>query len=355
MSAFNQLAIAIGGLAAIGVAQAAKLDARERQPVAIRFALAAGEQPVACGRDIAGLGTGGQPAQLHDARFYVSAPALIDAAGREVPIELEQNDWQYANLALLDFENKTGKCIGNADVNDTIKGSVPRGRYKGISFVIGVPSVTQDKDGKDVVLNHSNFATAPAPLDLQSMSWNWQAGRKFIKIEVDPDGGVTRPPPPPKPAAAGANGPGAPAGDKSDGGAPLMADAPKAAPLRVNSDGTITVSTWMLHLGSTGCRGDAVKGEITSCANPNRIPVKLASFDSARQRVVLDLKRLFAGIDLGKDQGFSTGCMSGPADPECAPMFENLGLRLKETAPDANDAGQSSGAPTKIFRSEAAK
>jgi hypothetical protein len=91
----------------------------------------------------------------------------------------------------------------------------------------------------------------------------------------------------------------------------------------------------MLHLGSTGCRGDATKGEITSCANPNRIPVKLASFDSARQRVVLDLKPLFAGIDLGKDQGFSTGCMSGPADPECAPMFENLGLRLKETAPDA--------------------
>lgn len=355
MSAFNQLAIAIGGLAAIGVAQAAKLDASERQPVAIRFALAAGDQPVECGRDIAGLGAGGQPAQLHDARFYVSAPTLIDAAGREVPIELEQNDWQYANLALLDFENKTGKCIGTADVNDTIKGSAPRGRYKGISFVIGVPSVTRDKDGKDVVLNHSNFATAPAPLDLQSMSWNWQAGRKFIKIEIDPDGGVTRPPPPPKPAAAGANGPGAPAGDKSDGGAPLMADAPKAAPLRVNSDGTITVSTWMLHLGSTGCRGDAVKGEITSCANPNRIPVKLASFDSARQRVVLDLKPLFAGIDLGKDKGFSTGCMSGPADPECAPMFENLGLRLKETAPDANDAGQSNGAPTKIFRSEAAK
>jgi hypothetical protein len=355
MRALNQFAFAIGGLAAIGVAHAAKIDANERQQVAIRFALGAGDQPVECGRDISGLGTGGQPAQLHDARFYVSAPALIDAAGHEVPIELEQNDWQYANLALLDFENKTGKCIGTADVNDTIKGSVPRGRYKGVSFVIGVPSVIQDKDGKDVVLNHSNFATAPAPLDLQSMTWNWQAGRKFVKIEVDPEGGVTRPPPPPKNPAAAANGAGAPAGDKPDGGAPLMADAPKTAPLRVNSDGTITVSTWMLHLGSTGCRGDATKGEITSCTNPNRIPVKLVSFDSAKQRVVLDLKPLFASIDLGKDQGFSTGCMSGPADPECTPMFENLGLRLKESAPDANDAGQSTGAPTKIFRAEATK
>jgi hypothetical protein len=351
----TQLTAVVAGLAAMGVAHAAKVDVSERQQVAIRFALAAGDQPVECGHDIAGLGSGGQSAQLHDARFYISAPALIDAAGHEVPVELEQNDWQYANLALLDFENKTGKCIGTADVNDTIKGSVPRGRYKGVSFAIGVPSVTHDKDGKDVVLNHSNFATAPAPLDLQSMSWNWQAGRKFIKIEVDPEGGVTRPPPPPKNPAAAANGAGAPAGDKPDSGAPLMADAPKTAPLRVNSDGTITVSTWMLHLGSTGCRGDAVKGEITSCTNPNRIPVKLASFDSAKQRVVLDLKPLFAGIDLGKDQGFSTGCMSGPADPECTPMFENLGLRLKETAPDANDAGQSTGAPTKLFRAEVAK
>jgi hypothetical protein len=227
-----------------------------------------------------------------------------------------------------------------------------------LSFVVGVPSLVRDKDGKDVVLNHSNFATAPAPLDLQSMSWNWQAGRKFIKIEVDPEGGVTRPPLKPKSPADAANGAGAQgdkSGDKSGDGAPAMADAPKAAPLRVNEDGTITVATWMLHLGSTGCRGDATKGEIASCANPNRIPVKLASFDSARQRVVLDLKPLFAGIDLGKDKGFSTGCMSGPADPECAPMFDNLGLRLKETAPDANDAGQSAGAPTKIFRSEAAR
>ena len=349
MGALNHVVVALAGLAAIGVAHAAKLEGGEKQQVAIRFALAAGDQPVECGRDIAGLGTGGQPAQLHDARLYISAPALIDAAGHEVPIELEQNDWQHANVALLDFENKTGKCVGSADVNDAVKGSVPRGRYKGISFVIGVPSVIQDKDGKDVVLNHSNFATAPAPLDLQSMTWNWQAGRKFIKIEVDPDGGVTRPPPPPKNPAAGAT-----AGDKSDG-PPAMADAPKTGPLRVNSDGTITVSTWMLHLGSTGCRGDAVKGEITSCANPNRVPVKLASFDAARQRVVLDLKPLFAGIDLGRDKGFSTGCMSGPADPECTPMFENLGLRLRETEPDANDAGRSTGAPTKIFRAEAAK
>jgi hypothetical protein len=345
-------------LAAHGVAHAAGHKRHDaRQKVTIRFSLAAGKQTVECGRDISGLGTGKQTAQLHDARFYVSAPALIDRAGREVPIELEQNDWQFANVALLDFENKTGKCVGTKSLNDSIKGSVPPGPYKGFSFVVGVPSLAKGPDGKDFVLNHSNFATAPAPLDLQSMSWNWQAGRKFVKIEVDPEGGVTRPPPPPRPTPANGTasdnaGP-VPVSDKPE--AAHASEAPKAPPARVNADGTITVSTWMLHLGSTGCKGDAVKGEITSCASANRVPVKFASLDPAKQKIVLDLEALFAGIDLGRDNGSATGCMSGPADPECVPMFENLGLNLKETAPDANDAGKPSGGGAKIFRVEAAK
>ncbi|BDV36038.1 MbnP family copper-binding protein [Methylocystis iwaonis] len=350
MYIFRVLALFVAVSAPLGVARAAQDDRGDKQQVAIRFSLAAGGNPVRCGQDIPGLGTGGRSAQLRDARLYISAAALIDAAGREVPIELDQNDWQYANVALLDFEDKTGKCVGNADIYDTIKGLAPKGRYRGVSFVVGVPSVVRDKEGKDIFLNHSNFATAPAPLDIQAMAWNWQAGRKFIKVEVDPEGGVTRPPITPKLAPGSADG-----ATASAIGAPAMADAAKPAPAKVNADGTVTVSTWMLHLGSTGCRGDAVKGEITSCASANRIPVKFASFDPARQRVVLDLAALFSGIDLGQDKGFSTGCMSGPADPECGPMFENLALRLKETALDANDAGKPSGAVTKIFRVEAAK
>ncbi len=348
MRTFLMLTMFIAVFTPIGVARAAHDYQGDKQRVAIHFSLVAGNSPVRCGQDIAGLGIGGRPVQLHDARLYISAPTLIDAAGREVAIELEPNDWQYANVALLDFEDKNGKCVGNANVNDTITGFAPKGRYRGISFLVGVPSVEKDRDGKDIILNHSNFATAPAPLDIQAMAWNWQAGRKFIKVEVDPEGGVTRPPLPPKPANMAAA---AAASDKPDG-ASTMADA---APPKLNADGTITVSTWMLHLGSTGCHGDAVKGEITSCASANRIPVKFAAFDPARQQVGLDLKALFAGIDLGQDKGFSTGCMSGPADPECTPMFENLALRLKETAPDANDAGKATGALTKVFRVEAMK
>nr|WP_256388641.1 MbnP family protein [Methylosinus sp. R-45379] len=43
-----------------------------------------------------------------------------------------------------------------------------------------MPSLAKDAQGNDVALNHSNLATAPAPLDVQGMNWGWQAGRKFI-------------------------------------------------------------------------------------------------------------------------------------------------------------------------------
>ncbi|WP_371441460.1 MbnP family protein [Methylosinus sp. R-45379] len=59
-------------------------------------------------------------------------------------------------------------------------GGVPAGKYKGLVFTVGVPSLAKDAQGNDVALNHSNLATAPAPLDVQGMNWGWQAGRKFI-------------------------------------------------------------------------------------------------------------------------------------------------------------------------------
>ena len=37
-------------------------------------------------------------------------------------------------------------------------------------------------------LNHTDITTAPAPLDLTSMDWSWQSGRKFAKIELVPRG-----------------------------------------------------------------------------------------------------------------------------------------------------------------------
>lgn len=341
----------------VGLATASRAEQPSaKRAVVISFGLSAGGQGVGCGPDIKGLGKNHVDAKLHDARIYISGLALIDRSGREIPVELEQNDWQYADTALLNFADKSGACKGMTTLNDSIKGTVPPGHYEGLVFTVGVPSLVKGEDGKDVVLNHSNFATAPAPLDIQAMAWNWLAGRKFIKIEVDPAGGVTRPPLPqrPKQTASAAPAPGA-TSDAANGSDPAKADPTKSDPpeaVKVNADGTVTVATWMLHLGSTGCKGDPLTGEIISCSAANRVPVRFAAFNPDKQRVVLDLETLFAGVDLNRDTGGATGCMSGPFDGECPPIFEKLGLNLKETAPDANDAGRPSKTGVKIFRVE---
>ncbi|PWB82457.1 MAG: metallo-mystery pair system four-Cys motif protein [Methylocystaceae bacterium] len=343
----------IFGSTILAAATAASLAASPpRQTIAVAFGLSAGSNGVDCGHEIKGLGKTHVDAKLHDARFYISAPALIDRAGREVPIQLDQNDWQYADTALLNFADRSRSCKGMTALNDSVKGTVPPGDYRGFTFVVGVPSLAKGEDGKDIVLNHSNFATAPAPLDIQAMAWNWLAGRKFVKIEVDPEGGVTRPPLPRRSVQTAAAAP-SQTTDAAANSDPSKSDSAKSDPpeaARVNADGTVTVSTWMLHLGSTGCKGDPLTGEIISCASANRIPVRFAAFDPQKQRVVLDLESLFNGVDLNRDAGGATGCMSGPVDPECTPIFERLGLNLKETAPDANDAGKPSKTGIQIFR-----
>lgn len=241
------------------------------RPVDIAFALKAGDQLAACGAPLYSIG--GHLAQLSDARLYVHDVRLIGRDGNAVPIRLAQTPWQHGNVALLDFEDATGACRGTSATNAHLTGTVPVGDYAGLSFVIGVPAP----------LNHTSTTTTPPPLDLVAMGWSWQAGRKFIKIELDPEGGVAR--------TAGRPG-----------------------------------ATWHLHLGSTGCVGDPAKGEQVTCTRPNRIPVTFPAFDSARQQVVLDLKSLFQDTDVGRDGGGALGCMSGPDDPDCPGVFRQLGL-----------------------------
>jgi len=270
------------------------------RPVEITFALTNHGRDVGCGAPLSGLGSGGVAGKLQDARLYVHAPALIDAKGARIPLALEQTDWQYADLALLDFKDARG---GNAPCSDkapaknvTLTGTVPEGPYAGLEFSVGVP-VEAKVAGKSVSLNHSSTETAPAPLDIAAMSWSWQAGRKFLMVEVNQAGPIVKP----------------------DGG---------------------KARTFMIHLGSTGCTGNPATGEIVSCAKPNRLRVRLDKFDARTDRVTLDLAGLLEGSDLSIDKGGAVGCMSGPDDPECAAIFERLGLVLTETKPGAGDAGQ---------------
>jgi uncharacterized repeat protein (TIGR04052 family) len=251
------------------------------QPVSLSFALVAGEQPVRCGSAFGPLGRDPKRVSLRDARFYVQDVALIDDSGKPVPVRLQVNDWQDAKVALLDFEDGSGHCVGGTPATNTqVIGSVPAGHYRGVSLTLGVPES----------LNHTSPELQAAPLDLAAMGWSWQAGRKFMKLEVDPEGGVS----------------------KTDGS-------------RAN--------TWYLHLGSTGCSGNPVTGETVACQRANRIPLRFDGFDPATQAVVLDVAALLRDSRLAVDEGAAVGCMSGPTDPECVAVFKRLGVSLNSGLP----------------------
>lgn len=250
--------------------------------VALEFAAKSGNSPVSCGAAIAALGTGALQSQLKDLRFYVSNVNLIDRSGKSTPVTLKANDWQDpAGVTLIDLENGAGACAGGtAATNNAVVGTIPSGDYTGLSLTIGVPSA----------LNHSDFAAAKKPLDIQAMAWSWQSGRKFIKIEVDPLGGVTTPGTPPAP--------------------------------------DVVSSTWNMHLGSTGCTGNPATGEVVNCSAPNRVNLTFASFNTGTQRLVVDLQKLFLGANLSQNLGGALGCMSGKTDPECPAVFTPLGLDI---------------------------
>jgi uncharacterized repeat protein (TIGR04052 family) len=256
-------------------------EAPPEQSVSLSFALVAGEQPLRCGAAFGPLGRDQKRVSLRDARLYVQDVALIDDTGKPVPLRLQVNDWQDAKVALLDFEDGSGHCVGGTPATNTqVIGSVPAGHYRGVSLTLGVSQS----------LNHTSTELQGAPLDLAGMGWSWQAGRKFIKLELDPEGGVS----------------------KADGS-------------RAN--------TWYLHLGSTGCAGNPVTGETVACQRANRIPLRFDGFDPATQAVVLDVAALFRDSRLAVDEGAAVGCMSGPTDPECVAVFKRLGVSLNSGAP----------------------
>jgi uncharacterized repeat protein (TIGR04052 family) len=227
--------------------------------------------------------------QFVDIRFYISNVLLWDAAGNAVPLVMTEDASQAKNLALLDFGYNTaaaGAPTCTATYKTAITGKVVPGSYTGISFTVGVPVRSADLTTK---LNHVNVAdpASPAPLQTSAMSWTWQGGRKFIKIDFRPDT-------PSKKFAAGVVG---------------------------------TNAIANTHIGSTGCAGNPAAGAPeTACTNANRLGIKFDAFNATSQKVVLDVAKLFKDTDLTYEGGGAPGCMSATTDPECAPIFKALGL-----------------------------
>ena len=95
----------------------------------------------------------------------------------------------------------------------------------------------------------------------------------------------------------------------------------------VRVDGsTPGLDAWRFHLGATGCDGD-MSGNVTTCANPNRVEVAIDGVDPTSTPIVFDLAAMLEGVDLETNtMDTPPGCMAAPADPDCEGYFQNLGL-----------------------------
>ena len=250
------------------------------QAVTLEFAAVSGATAVKCGTLVTALGSPAVDAQIKDFRLYVSNVQMVKADGTKVALTLGANDdWNLTSgdnrMTLIDLEDGTGSCAGGtAAMNALIKGTVPAGDYVGVELTMGVP----------FALNHSDYATATKPLDIQAMAWSWQSGRKFAKIEVTDPAGAT---------------------------------------------GTRTANTFNFHLGSTGCTGNPASGETVNCLTPNRMTFRLASFNPTTQKIAVDVKALLNGTNITVNQASAPGCMSGGTDPECLKVFEALAIDWK--------------------------
>lgn len=272
------------------------------QPVAINFAAEIGGTAFSCAGTYEGIGAAATTLTGTDYRIFVSEPALVRADGTTVPVVLDQDgQWQFENVALLDFEDGTGGCAGagNAGLNTTLRGTAPDGDYVGLAFTIGIP----------FELNHIDPTLAAAPLNTTAMFWTWQDGFRFVTINLTP---VAMPMPAPAeaPAAGAAT-------------APVGADAAAAAPASGMDMGT----GWFLHVGSTQCAGRSQTEAPTACANPNRIAVVFPAFDPATNVVVIDPAPVVAEADMTVNAADTApGCMAFPGDADCMTVMGKLGL-----------------------------
>jgi cytochrome c peroxidase len=250
--------------------------------VTLQFDAKIGSQRVACGEPLANLGENGRGTSLKDLRFYVHDVQLIDDKGKQVKLELPDDGiWQFKNVALLDFENKTGDCKnGTAQTNAIVRGKAPAGNYTGVSFRLGVPSD----------LNHADPAKLEGPLTGTTLYWSWNLGFIFFKLD--------------------------------------LAMAETAAD---------QANAFEAHVGAAECTDS--KGKY-SCGRENVAAVKLANFDPSRDKIVLDLQTLLAqatvasrpprppSAPMSEAQPLVAGCASGATDPDCEPIFASFGLDL---------------------------
>ncbi|MEO6953409.1 MAG: MbnP family copper-binding protein [Polyangia bacterium] len=234
--------------------------------VSIPFSASVVGAPFSCTSTYASIGTSGTTIAPLDLRFFVSDVQLI-TNGVATPLTLDENEHQSRTLALVDLEDGTGTCdTQSPETWRMVTGRAASADFDTVQLTLGVPL---DEDRLDVV-------AATPPLDTPAMFFGALAGYKYVNVDV-------------------------------------------------RSDKT---PSWIFNLGAQTC--SAASDSSLVCKYPN---LAVLSFPwHAGATIDLDLATLFATSDLDSQPSVADptpGCASGVDDPECPPLFAQLGLAFR--------------------------
>ncbi|MDO6681969.1 metallo-mystery pair system four-Cys motif protein [Oceanobacter sp. 5_MG-2023] len=145
----------------------------------LQFSASVGAEEMACGEHTTLVGTAddgnGSLPSIKDFRLYVSDVQVATDDGEFVSLTLDSSDWQYENVALLDFEDGSDTCTSSTTaMNSVITGTAPEADYSRVRFTVGVP---ED-------LNHLDSDTAVSPLNISGLHWSWAGGYKHARLDV---------------------------------------------------------------------------------------------------------------------------------------------------------------------------
>lgn len=259
-----------------GLDGAGGLGGAANEQWSLEFRLVSGSDEVRCGVPWHHVGLSKGDAEVRAFAFYLHDLEVIrKGGGREVLEFAQDGAFQSSEVALLDFDDSSGRCSeGTIETHTSlrVRGKRPKD-IAGIGFTLGVPGP----------LNHLDLARAEAPLNQPEMYWSWQGGYKYLRLELESTGN------------------------------------PKG---------------YLVHIGSMECSGAPALGY--SCDADNRARIELTGDPS--EGILVDLGALLAHIDVdASPDGVSdavAGCMSNATDPECAPIYGALGLAFgDEPAP----------------------
>lgn len=278
----------------------------EPKPFTLEFAATLNGAAADCNKVLTGLGPAGQHSiGVSDLRFYVSNVQFKNSDGESVALTLDDNEFQRNDptgaVALIDLTgNSEGTCAksaiafaeGTARTNNALRGMTVVDDVASISFDIGVPQAVMKS-----VIAASTPESAPSPLN--EMYWNWASGYRHFVFNF------------------------------------------------VVKDATQTSGGGYLHVGSRNCgpMGGRALTDRASCEFVNTPRLSFDNFQIGRNKVVVELSALLAGLDFISPiydanfneigQGVGAECHSSPTQPDCASIFPNLGLDMQSGAAQA--------------------